>query len=154
MIDTPQIVQTTAQTAAVIHLIVPRSDMMKVFGPAVGELMAAIRAQGIEPDGAVFAHHLRMSADIFDFELGVKVAKPIKATARVTPGELPAAKVARTVYTGPYEGLPAAWGEFTTWIKGNGHEEAGDLWELYSVGPQSTPDPAGWRTELNRRLKS
>ena len=154
MLDTPQIIQTTAQTAAVIHLTVPRSDMMKVFGPAAGELMAALAAQGMKPEGAIFAHHLKMSADNFDFELGVRVSTPVKATGRVKPGELPAAKVVRTVYSGPYEGLPAAWGEFAKWIKANGHEQADELWELYSVGPQSTPDPAGWRTELNRPLKS
>ena len=154
MLDTPQIIQTTAQTAAVIPLTVPRSDMMKVFGPAAGELMAALAAQGIKPEGAIFAHHLKMSADNFDFELGVRVSTPVKATGRVKPGELPAAKVVRTVYSGPYEGLPAAWGEFTKWIKANGHEQGDELWELYSVGPQSTPDPAGWRTELNCPLKS
>ena len=154
MLDTPQIIQTTAQTAAVIHLTIPRSDMMKVFGPAAGELMAALAAQGTKPEGAIFAHHLKMSADNFDFELGVRVSTPVKATGRVKPGELPAAKVVRTVYSGPYEGLPAAWGELTKWIKVNGHEQADELWELYSVGPQSTPDPAGWRTELNRPLKS
>ena len=154
MLDTPQIIQTTAQTAAVIHLTVPRSDMMKVFGPAAAELMAALAAQGMKPEGAIFAHHLKMSADNFDFELGVRVSTPVKATGRVKPGELPAAKVVRTVYSGPYEGLPAAWGELTKWIKVNGHEQADELWELYSVGPQSTPDPAGWRTELNRPLKS
>jgi len=152
MLDTPQIIQTRVQTAAVIHLTVPRGDMMKVFGPAVGELMAALAAQGVKPDGAVFAHHLRMSPDIFDFELGVKVSEPVKAAGRMKPGELPSAKVARTVYSGPYEGLPAAWGEFDKWMKANGHEQAADLWEIYSVGPQSTPDPAGWRTELNRPL--
>ena len=154
MLDTPQIIQTTAQTAAVIHLTVPRSDMMKVFGPAAGELMAALAAQGMKPEGAIFAHHLKMSADNFDFELGVRVSTPVKATGRVKPGELPAAKVVRTVYSGPYEGLPAAWGAFTKWIKANGHEQGDEFWELYSVGPQSTPDPAGWRTELNRPLKS
>jgi effector-binding domain-containing protein len=154
MLSTPEIIQTTAQTAAIIHLTVPRNEMMKVFGPAVGELMAALAAQGVKPDGAVFAHHLKMSPGIFDFELGVKVSAPIKATGRVKPGELPAAKVARTVYSGPYEGLPAAWGEFTRWMKTHGHEQADDLWELYSVGPQSTADPAGWRTELNRPLKN
>ena len=154
MLDTPQIIQTTAQAAATIHLTVPRSDMMKVFGPAVGELMAALAAQGVEPIGAIFAHHLTMSPDIFDFELGVKVSAPVTATGRVKPGELPAAKVARTVYSGPYEGLPTAWGEFDTWMKANGHEQAANLWELYSVGPQSTPDPADWRTELNRPLKN
>jgi len=154
MLDTPQIVRTTAQAAAVIHLTVPRNDMMKVFGPAVGELIATLSEQGVKPEGPVFAHHLKMSADTFDFELGVKVSTPVKATGRVKPSELPAAKVARTVYSGPYEGLPAAWGEFTKWIKANGHEQADDLWEIYSVGPQSTPDPEGWRTELSRPLKN
>jgi effector-binding domain-containing protein len=154
MLATPEIVETTIQSAAVIHLTVPRNEMMKVFGPAVGELMSALAAQGVEPIGAVFAHHIKMSPDIFDFELGVKVSTPVNPTGRVKPGELPAAKVARTVYSGPYEGLPAAWGEFNKWIKANGHEQADTLWELYSVGPQSTPDPAGWRTELNRPLKN
>jgi len=153
MLSIPQIMQTTAEPAAVIHLTVPRNEMMKVFGPAVGEVMSALTAQGIQPVGAVFAHHLKISPGIFDFELGVKVSTPVKATGRVKPGALPAAKVARTVYSGPYEGLPAAWGEFDAWMKDNGHLQAEDLWELYSVGPQSTSDPAGWRTELNRPLK-
>ena len=92
MLATPQIIQTTAQEAAVIHLTVPRSEMMKVFGPAVGELMAALAAQGVEPVGAVFAHHLRMSPDTFDFELGVKVSSPAKAAGRVKLGQLPGGK--------------------------------------------------------------
>jgi effector-binding domain-containing protein len=154
MLATPQIIQTTAQDAAIIHLTIPRSEMMTKFGPAVGELMTTLAEQGLEPVGAVFAHHLTMTPDTFDFELGVKVYAPVKAAGRVKPGQLPAAKVARTVYSGPYEGLPSAWGEFDQWIETNGHEKAGNLWELYSVGPQSPPDPANWRTELNRPLRN
>jgi effector-binding domain-containing protein len=150
MLATPEIIKTDIQEAAVIRLTIPRSEMMKAFGPAVGELMSALAAQGVKPVGAVFAHHLKMSSDTFDFELGVKVAAPIKAAGRVKPGHLPAAKIARTVYSGPYEGLPAAWGEFNTWMSANGHAQAEDLWEVYSVGPQSTSDSAKWRTELNR----
>ncbi len=154
MIATPQIMQTKAQEAAVIHLTIPRSEMMKQFGPAVGELMAALAAQKVEPIGAVFAHHLRMMPDTFDFELGVKVSAPVKAAGRVKPGQLPAAKVAHTVYSGPYEGLPSAWSEFDRWMTANGCEQAENLWELYTVGPQSTPAPANWRTELYRPLKN
>jgi hypothetical protein len=68
MITTPQILRTEAQAAAVIRLTVPRSEMRKVFGPAVGELMAALAEQGVKPVGAVFAHHLKMSPDTFDFD--------------------------------------------------------------------------------------
>ncbi len=152
MLAAPQIIKTDVQEAAVIRLTIPRGEMMKVFGPAVGELMAVLSAQGVEAIGAVFAHHLKMSPDTFDFELGVKVSAPVKATGRVKPGQLPAIKVARTVYSGPYEGLPSAWGEFNKWMRANGHEQAETLWEVYSVGPQSSLDPADWRTELNRPL--
>jgi len=152
MLDTPRIVNTTAQAAAVIRLTIPREQMQQVFGPAVAELLTTLAAQGVEPVGAVFAHHLAMTDDRFDFELGVKVTAPVKATGRVKPGELPAAKVARTIYSGPYEGLPGAWDEFMAWMAANGHKPAPDLWELYSVGPQSSPDPAVWRTELTRPL--
>jgi effector-binding domain-containing protein len=152
MLTAPQIIKTNVQGAAVIRLTIPRSEMATTFGSTVDALMAAIAAQGVEPVGAVFAHHLKMSPDIFDFELGVAVSPPVKATGQMKPGQLPSAKVAHAVYIGPYEGLPAAWGEFNTWMKANGHEQAENLWEVYSVGPQSSPDPANWRTELNRPL--
>jgi effector-binding domain-containing protein len=154
MISAPSILQTEARPAAVIRLTIPRGQMMKAFGPAAGEVMSALAGQGVKPAGPLFAHHLKLSRETFDFELGVQVPAPIAAAGRVQPGELPAAKVARTIYSGPYEGLPAAWGEFEAWVKANGHEPAGHLWELYSVGPQSTPDPANWRTELNWPLRA
>ena len=75
MIDNPEIVQTTAHQAAVIRLTIPRSEMMKAFGPAVQELMSTLADQGVKPVGAVFAHHLRMPPDMFDFELGVEVGR-------------------------------------------------------------------------------
>lgn len=152
MIATPEIVETAREEAAVIHLTIKRSEMPTVFGPAVGELLTAIAAQGIEPVGAIFAHHLEMTSDSFDFELGIKVSAPVQAAGRMRPGELPTRKVARTIYTGPYEGLPGAWDKFNAWMKAEGHAQAGDLWELYSVGPQATPDSRLWKTELNRPL--
>ncbi|MFO0810015.1 MAG: GyrI-like domain-containing protein [Gemmataceae bacterium] len=152
MLDTPQIVQTTAQTTAVIHLTIPRAEIQKVMGPGIGELMAAIAAQGIAPTGALYSYHFRMVPDIFDFEIGVPVAAPVTAAGRMKPGQLPATKVARTVYRGPYEGLGAAWGEFDAWIAAQGFKAGPDLWECYVTGPESGPDPANWRTEFNRPL--
>ncbi len=34
MLTAPQIIQTEVQHAAVIHLTIPRHEMMRVFGPA------------------------------------------------------------------------------------------------------------------------
>ena len=154
MISSPQILRTDALLAAVIHIVTPRAEMLKVFEPAVGELMATLSAQGLEPAGAIFVHHMRMAPGVFDFELGVPVLKTVRESGRVKPGLLPAVKVARTVYSGAYDGLPAAWGAFSAWVKANGYQPEEDLWEHYLVGPQSTPDPNGWRTELNQPLRT
>jgi effector-binding domain-containing protein len=152
VLDTPQITQTEAQQTAIIRLTIPRDEIRNVMGPGIGELMATVAAQRIAPAGPWFTHHLRMDPGTFDFEIGVPVMAPVTATGRVKPGQLPATKVARTVFHGSYEGLGAAWREFDAWIADKGHTPAADLWECYVAGPESNPDPATWRTELNRPL--
>jgi effector-binding domain-containing protein len=151
-IDPPQITESAAQLTAVIHLTVPREEIRHVMGPGLGELREALAAQGIAAAGPWFTHHLRMDPEVFDFEICVPVTSPVAPAGRVRPGQLPAARVARTVYHGPYEGLSDAWGEFMGWIEAQGHTPAPDLWECYVAGPESSPDPAAWRTELNRPL--
>ena len=76
----------------------------------------------------------------------------VSAVGRVKAGHLPAATVARTVYHGPYEGLGDAWSEFEAWTAAEGLRAAPNLWECYVAGPESSPDPAKYRTELNRPL--
>jgi effector-binding domain-containing protein len=153
LIDTPRITETTEQRAAVIHMRIPREEMPKVFGAAVEELLGTLADQDVAVTGPVFAHHLRMEPDTFDFEVGVPVAGEVAESGRVKPGGLPAATVARTVHRGPYEGLPGAWGEFDSWMREKGHSQGPDLWERYLEGPGSSADPADWVTELNRPLE-
>jgi effector-binding domain-containing protein len=150
VIETPQIVTTVRRDVATIRFTIPHAEMMNVFGPGVQELMGVLSAQGIAPAGAVFAHHHRITKDSFDFDLGVPVGRPVAGSGRVKPAVWPAQRSARTVYHGGYEGLPGAWGEFTTWMKENGVTQAEDLWESYVAGPQTSADPKTWRTELVR----
>jgi len=152
MIEPPKLIQTSAQLTAFIHVTVAREEIQRVMGPGIGELMEVLTAQGIAPVGPWFTHHLRRPTDTFDFEISVPVSAPIAAAGRVRPGEWPAMKVARTIYHGPYEALAEAWGEFLGWIEAEGHQQAGDLWECYLVGPDTSPDPSTWRTQLNRPL--
>jgi effector-binding domain-containing protein len=152
MIDAPRILQTHPKLTAIIHLTVPRSEIREVMGPARAELMEAVASQEIAVTGPWFTHHLKMDPEIFDFEVSVPLAGVILPVGRVKPGQLPASKVARTIYHGPYEGLGAAWGEFVDWIEANGHTPAPDLWECYLTGPEMDPDPETWQTQLNRPL--
>ena len=152
MIETPQVIHVPAQRVAAIHIETPRSNIQKVMGPGIGEAMVAVKAQGIGPVGPWFAHHHRMTPESFDFDICVPVSGPVAATGRVKEGERRAGRVVRTVYHGPYEGLGNAWGEFMAWLEANAYKTAEDLYECYAVGPESSGDPADWRTELSRPL--
>ncbi|MBD5657205.1 MAG: GyrI-like domain-containing protein [Candidatus Eremiobacteraeota bacterium] len=150
MIETPHVVETVAQLVATIHIETPRSEIQHVMGPGIGEAMAAAKAQGIGPTGPWVAHHLKMTPQAFDLEICVPVSAPVTAVGRVKSSQRPAITVVRTVYHGPYEELGEAWHEFAGWIEVNGYRTAEDLYECYVVGPESSPDPADWRTELSR----
>lgn len=152
MLETPHITHVDACQTAVIHLTIPRTEIGAVMGPGIAELMAAVNAQGIGPTGPWFSHHLAMHPDTFDFEIGVPVSAAVIPIGRVMAGSLPGGHIARTVLHGNYEGLGNGWGEFMGWIQAHGHATAPDLWEVYAKGPESDPDPASWRTELNKPL--
>lgn len=149
MIPTPELVRTTAVRAAVIPLVIPGRDMPKYMDPAIQEVVQVITAQGRSITGPLFSFHQRRPSDTFDFQLGFPVDAPIKPTGRVINGELPAVEVARSVYTGPYEGLSQAWGALQDWVKQNGHGSLGRFWESYLDDPEKVQDPRRYRTELN-----
>ena len=152
MIDPPTIIRTQTQLTAIIHVTVAREAMPSVIGPGIRELLKGIAAQGVAPVGPWFTHHLRRPTDTFDFQISVPVGAVVTSAGRMRPSVWPAMTLARTVYPGPYEGLGGAWGEFLKWIEASGHPQAEDLWECYLVGPDASPDPSRWRTQLNRPL--
>ena len=153
MIDVPTVAKSEARETAVIRLIVPRSEIQQVMGPAIQEVMTTLAAQGIAPAGPLFSYHHRMDAKSFDFEVGAPVTRPVAPAGRVVPSRLPARNVARTVHHGGYEGLGAAWGELMSWVGERGYVADADFWEVYVAGPESGPDASKWRTELSRPIQ-
>lgn len=152
MIDAPEIVQTATRPTAVIRITVARSEIRHVMGPAIGEVIATLASQGVAPAGPVFALHHRIDPEVFDFEVGVPVGGAFAPAGRLVASALPARRAARTVHHGPYEGLAEAWGDFKRWIHAQGLATAAGVWEVYAAGPERSPDPTTWRTELYQPL--
>ena len=152
MIDAIQIIDTQPQQAAVIRFHIPQKELPAVMPQAVRELLAVLSTQGITPAGPLFNHYLSMVGGKFEFETGFPVDKPVTSAGRVVPGTLPSTKVARAVYTGPYDQLHHVWAEFGDRVLAGGHSPGPGLWESYVYGPESSPDPATWRTELNQPI--
>jgi hypothetical protein len=170
--------QESRPPAAVIRLTIPRAAIQTAMGPAIQEIIATLKEQQIAMVGPLFCHHLTCSEDTFDFEVGFPTATTLpplptpvvraaaakeeeeedaKTTSsanhhRVYASTTPSAsKVAKATYTGPYEGLHTAWSEFGDHLQAEGCQRIpGDetLWEIYTVGPETTDDPQQYQTEL------
>ncbi len=152
MLTPPEIIELAAQPTAVIRLTIPRGDMMKRFDPTVQEVLAALKAQGVTPAGPVFVHYLSLPTEIFDFELGFPTVRAIAAAGNVYPALQPAQKIIRTVYTGPFAGMPSAWGVFQQHILAKKYRYAQAFREAYLNDPNLVSDPTQYQTELTRIL--
>jgi effector-binding domain-containing protein len=152
MIEPPFLTDSPSRLIAFVHITIPRERIREVMGPGIGEVMATLSSQGIQPAGPCFTHHLRIDPAVFDFNICVPVGTPVTPIGRVESGHVPAARVARTIYHGPYENLGTAWGKFMDWIRAYGHTSLNDAWECYLKGPESSDDPNDWQTELNRPI--
>jgi effector-binding domain-containing protein len=141
-LSTPCVVATEPQPVAMVRLCVSWAEMPHVVVPGLAELRAAVATQGIGSDGAWFTYRFRMPTDTADFAICVPVARML----------LPAATVVRATMRGDYSGLAAAWGELRDLVAANRHTTGTAFWECYTVGPETSADPADWRTELNRPL--
>ncbi|MBL0126876.1 MAG: GyrI-like domain-containing protein [Flavobacteriales bacterium] len=145
----PELITTQEQRTAVIHLVIAGRDMPKYMDPAIQEILKTLKEQGLSPAGPMFSYHHRRPSDTFDFELGFPVAKAITPSGRVVNGTLPAERVARCTYQGPYEGLGPAWGELDHWVKDQKLTGTGRFWERYLNNPIEVKSPNEYRTELN-----
>jgi effector-binding domain-containing protein len=152
VIEPLRILQTTPQLTASIPLRIPREEIRHVMGPGLAELKTAVAAQKVAVTGPWFTHHFRNPGDVFDFEICLPVATPVAPADRVKPGQWSAMKIVQTTYHGGYESLGSAWGEFIGVIKAAGHKTADGLYESYAIGPETSPDPAAWRTVLSKEL--
>ena len=154
MLDKPYVTLTEEQLTAVVHLRVSRDEIKDVMDVAIQEVLSALAAEGVKPTGPCFSFHFKRPTDTFDFEVGFPVGSAVVPRGRVKMSTLPAGMVACKVYRGPYEGLGAAWGQLFAWMESERLSGKGSLWESYVSGPESTPDPQNWRTELNCPLGS
>lgn len=148
----PQIVEQADQTTMVVRAVVPMAELPGVFDRAFPTLGAVASDQQVQPTSPAFALYHGAPGETADLEVGFATDAPIEPVDEVAVSTLPGGRIARTVYSGGYEGLGQAWGSLFDWAASNGHEPTGEMWEVYLTMPTPDGDPAANRTELNLQL--
>ncbi len=135
----------------------PMSEISAAFDGTFQVLFPALTAQGIKPIGPALALYHEVPSDTVTFEVGIPVDRPLPedipndAGIILTNSSLPAGKIARRTYIGPFDGLGQAWTEFMDSVESAsvaGHQPAFPCWEVYVTEPAPDADPATLRTDL------
>jgi effector-binding domain-containing protein len=144
----PELVDLDEMPTAVIHGVIPMSEMVGFFDRSFTELTEVLAAQGLTPTGAAFARYAGPPGETVDLEVGFPVHGVVSAEGRVRAGTLPGGRVARLVHVGAFDGLGESWGRLGEWIGAQGLTPGADMWEVYVTEPSPDMDPADLRTEL------
>ena len=145
----PTLIHTDEVTTAVVHGVVPMAEIAAFFDSSFSVLAAVLADQGIAPTGPAFARYAGPPGEHADVQVGFPTEERVSSSGEVRAGSLPAARVARTVHAGGFDGLGGAWASLAGWIDAQGLTPGPDLWEVYVTEPNPDMDPADLRTELS-----
>jgi effector-binding domain-containing protein len=123
------------QPAAVVRARVATEDIESFLGGAFEEVAATAGEQGLEVVGPPFGRWTPRDGG-FDVAAGFPVSGRVEARGRVEADELPGGTVARTLHTGPYDGVGAAYAATFEWLAAHALQVAGEPWESYLDGPE------------------
>jgi effector-binding domain-containing protein len=137
-----------AQPVLSIRAKVPMTGLEDFFAGSFAKLFPYLAKLGEQPVGPPMAvYHGQPGPEGIDAELCVPTEKVLAASDDIQAAELPAAKFATTMHTGPYEAVAATYKTLGEWIQANGLKIAGPSREIYFVGPGQA-DPEAYITEI------
>lgn len=133
-----EVVELPARPAAVVRRSGLRAEDVGAFvAAALGEVMTALRKQGVLPGGPPFTRYGRSVDGLLDVEVGLPTTTPVRDTGRVAAAELPAGRAVRARHVGPYDGVGAAHETVTRWMAEHGLAPRDLPWESYLDGPEA-----------------
>jgi uncharacterized protein (DUF302 family)/effector-binding domain-containing protein len=149
-----EITDTVPGTVFELHRTVRPDQIGADIGAGLAELYTKAEAAGLHPAGLPAVTYLDplLPGKPMNVTLDVAVVPgtgyaEIEDTARIMGRH--SRPVARTVHYGDYTGIGAAHEALAEWIFTHGYRSAGPATETYLAGPDTVPDPTGYRTEVS-----
>jgi effector-binding domain-containing protein len=143
--------RTVASTPAVgIQETVDREDILAWWQGALGELRAAVGAQGVSPAGPSGGLY---ASEIFQYGRGeatvfIPATGSVRAVGRVESLLIPGAELAVVRHHGSLSDIDLTYGELGAYVMKHEISVDGPLRENYLRAFLETEDPAEWETEI------
>ena len=143
-----QAVQPTLSIRTTTSIKELPQELGKAYG-AIGQYMGEL---GEQPAGAPYAAYFTFTMESMDIEIGFPVGGSLPGKGEIQSGDIPAGKVAQTMYTGPYNKIEPAYNALTAFVEQQGYEATGVAYEFYLNDPGEVA-PEELLTQIVFRLK-
>jgi effector-binding domain-containing protein len=147
-----EVKEQPAQAVLSIRTRTSVRDLPQAMGQAFGTIYQYLGEMGEEPAGPPFAAYYNMDMEDLDVEIGFPIFKAVPGQGDVKVSEIPAGRFATCLYVGPYGEIEHAYNALSWWLRDNGHEPAGPVYEIYLNDAGQTP-PEELQTQIMFLLK-
>jgi effector-binding domain-containing protein len=135
-----EIIETAAQPVLSVRKTTSVAQLPQELGAAYHSIITYLGELGQQPADAAFACYYNMDMENLDVEMGFPVAATVPEQGQIKASEIPAGKKATALYAGPYQEMGPTYEALTQWIKDNGHQPTGVVYELYYNSPMEVPE--------------
>ncbi len=144
---------------ASVRGVYPIAKLPEVMPREFGRIMAALKAEGVQPAGGALAIYHSWSEETVDVEIGftikgvffpqdVRSGAELHAEGGVRAGMVPGGKVVFTRHVGRYDEIAAAYEAIQSYAKAKGLGLADIMWEKYLTSMEDEPDLGRHVTEV------
>jgi effector-binding domain-containing protein len=147
-----ELVDQPAQPTLSIRTTTSLKELPQELGRAYGAIGQYMAQLGEQPAGAPYAAYFTFSMENMDIEIGFPVGGSLPGNGEIQAGEIPAGKIARCFYTGPYKKIEPAYNALTAYVEEQGHKTTGVAYEFYLNDPAEVA-PEDLLTQIVFRLE-
>jgi effector-binding domain-containing protein len=147
-----ELVDQTPQPTLSIRTTTSIKELPQELGKAYGAIGQYMGELGEQPAGAPYAAYFTFTMESMDIEIGFPVGGSLPGKGEIQSGEIPAGKIAQTMYTGPYNKIEPAYNALTAFVEQQGYEATGVAYEFYLNDPGEVA-PEELLTQIVFRLK-
>ena len=126
-------VQKPERHALVVRTVTAVENLPKAIGSSYQKIMALMGEYGEQPVDVPYVAYFNMDMQNLEVEIGFIVGKPLEGRDEVQAVIYPAGAVATCMHTGPYQAMEPTYAALSAWIKEQGLEASGAVFEYYSI---------------------
>ena len=131
MVHTVEVRQLSRTDTAVVRVTCSMDEIGENLGSIFEELLQYLDSSGLPLGGAFGRFTMGDGEGQVDVEAGFTTARPIAASGRIEPGELPSGEAAVCLHVGPHDEVGAAYQAIAEWVTSEKRRPLPPAWEVY-----------------------